>query len=52
MVVAVVLLVAHTNLLMIIAGVFMFIGASLSVAQHVKVYRYRDTSTGGLTPPV
>jgi hypothetical protein len=40
-VVAVVLVVAHTDLLMIIAGVFMFIGWSLSVVQHVMVYRYR-----------
>jgi len=37
----VVLVVAHTDLLMIIAGVFMFIGWSLSVVQHVMVYRYR-----------
>jgi hypothetical protein len=45
-VVAVVLLVAHTDLLMIIAGVFMFIGGSLSVAQHVMVYRYRARAQG------
>ena len=49
-VVAVVLVVAHTDLLMIIAGVFMFIGWSLSVLQHVMVYRYRARALGSNAP--
>jgi len=49
-VVAVVLVVAHTDLLMIIAGVFMFIGWSLSVVQHVMIYRYRARAQGSNAP--
>jgi len=46
----VVLVVAHTDLLMIVAGVFMFIGWSLSVVQHVMVYRYRARALGSNAP--